>query len=481
LATLLGSWQSRSRPAYQDLADAVRTLVVDSRLGVHCRLPAERILAQALGVSRTTVAAAYESLRAEGFLVSRRGAGSWTALPTVSGALEPTRFAAGVEVVTGATSTVLDLAVASIPAPPDHLLAAVEEATADLQRYLGANTYDARGLIGLRRAIADRYEARGLPTTPDQILITNGAQHAWDLSLRLLVGPGDRVVVEQPSYPVALDAIGRNGGRVVPVGMLPDRWNIEVLEATFHQSAPRLAFLMPDFQNPTALVMPDDDRAAVARMARRFDGHVAIDETAVDLLLDPEMQMPGPFARHDRDGRVLTIGSLSKSVWGGLRVGWVRATAPMVHRLAAVRASNDMASPVLEQLLALRLLDRLDEILALRRSELILQRDALVAELRFACPQWKFTLPRGGLSLWIELEAPISSRLVALAAGEGVRLASGPRFGMDGTLERFLRLPFSLPVATLQEAVRRIAVANERLGLGVPVAPVAEPPADIVA
>jgi DNA-binding transcriptional MocR family regulator len=126
----------------------------------------------------------------------------------------------------------------------------------------------------------------------------------------------------------------------------------------------------------------------------------------------------------------------------------------------------DMAGPVLDQLVAVALLRRAPEIVTARRMQLRQQRDALVEALRRELPTWRFTVPDGGVTLWVELDAPISSALARAAEAFGVRLAPGPRFGLDGTLERFLRLPFTLPPAELEEAVSRIVAARDDLHRG---------------
>jgi DNA-binding transcriptional MocR family regulator len=137
----------------------------------------------------------------------------------------------------------------------------------------------------------------------------------------------------------------------------------------------------------------------------------------------------------------------------------VRASAELVGRLAALRASIDMAGPVLDQLVAATLFERLDEIAERRVAELLPCRDALVAALRSQLPQWRFAVPQGGLSLWAELDAPLSTPLTLLAGQSGVLVVPGSRFGVDGTLERFLRVPFALPPGRIVEAVRRLATA----------------------
>ena len=173
--------------------------------------------------------------------------------------------------------------------------------------------------------------------------------------------------------------------------------------------------------------------------------------------------MPPPVAVFDRHSRVVSIGGMSKAYWGGLRIGWVRASAPLVQRLAALRVGVDMASPVLEQLVAVHLLADAGRIVAERRGQLAFRRDTLVAALGEMLPEWRFVTPSGGVTLWAELDGPISSALARAAEDVGVRLAPGPRFGLDGTLERFIRLPFTLSPDDLTEAVRRIASVRHDL------------------
>ena len=468
LATLLGDWRSgQPSPAYAALARALSVLVLDGRLPLNCRLPSERDLAAALELSRTTVTAGYDTLRAAGFLVSRRGSGSWTALPPRQTMPATGGFAPAVAV--GAPDDLIDLASAAPAAPADAVLTATRHALDDLPRHLDDDGYDPVGLLPLRAAVAERYARRGLPTTPDQIMVTSGALHALDLVLRLLAGPGDRVLTDAPTYPTALDAMRGAGARLVPVGLTGAGWNVDMLTAALRQTAPRLGYLTADFHNPTGHVMTDGERATVVAAAGRAGTTLVVDESFVELAYDDE-PLPAPVGSYDRDGRVITVGSLSKPFWGGLRVGWVRAGADLVRRLAAARAAADMASPVLEQLVAIRLLEMADEVLPARRRLFAERRDALAAALHRELPQWRFLLPRGGLALWVELDAPVSTALAVVAGQHGVRLAAGPRFGLDGTPERFLRLPFTQPPELLDAAAVRLAAARARIA-GAPAAP----------
>ncbi|MEV4809975.1 PLP-dependent aminotransferase family protein [Micromonospora avicenniae] len=458
LARLLGQWHSlpgrRRSPDYAALAAAVRGLLADGRLPLGVRLPAERELAQALKISRTTVTAAYRQLRESGHLASRRGAGSWTMLPgnhrvTSSGLWTPQDDV-----------DMIDLGVAALAAPAE-LVPAARAAAEDLPRYLGGAGYHPTGIVELREAVARGYTDRGLPTSPDQIMVTSGTQHALDLVLRLAVSPGAGVLVESPTYPNALAALAARRARIATHGLASDGagWDADLLLGSIRQGRPKLAYLIPEFQNPTGHLMAADLRERVVAAAHAAGTDLVVDESFVDLPLDGT-PLPPPVATFDRHSRVISIGGMSKPYWGGLRIGWVRASAPQVQRLAAARVGVDMASPVLDQLVAVHLLAEAPAIVAERRAQLTVQRDALLGALAERLPDWRVTVPRGGVTLWAELDGPISSALARAAEEVGVRLAPGPRFGLDGTLERFLRLPFTLPAAELVDAVGRIAAVR---------------------
>jgi DNA-binding transcriptional MocR family regulator len=460
LARLLGQWHSlpgRHRsPDYAALGGAVRGLLADGRLPLGVRLPAERELSEALGISRTTVSAAYRALRETGHLTSRRGAGSWTTLPQGHRVAQSGLWAAGDE------NDIIDLGVAASPAP-DELVPAARAAVDDLPRYLGSAGYHPTGLVELREAVAAGYTARGVATSAEQILITAGTQQALDLVLRLSVPAGAPVLVEAPTYPNALAALSARRARISTHGLdTATGWDGEMLLGALRQGRPRVAYVIPEFQNPTGHLMDAGLRERLVAATHSAGTELIVDESFVDLQLDGD-EMPPPVAVFDRHSRVVSIGGMSKGFWGGLRIGWVRASAPLVQRLAAIRVGVDMASPVLEQLVGVRLLAQAPQILAERRSRLRERRDVLAASLRELLPEWTFTLPRGGASLWAELDGPISSALARAAEDVGVRLAPGPRFGLDGTLERFLRLPFTLPPDELTEAVRRIASVRHDL------------------
>lgn len=461
LDAVLGAWQ-RPGPAYVALADALRAAILSGAVPLSTRLPSERELADAAGVSRTTTTATYDLLRDEGYLVSRRGSGTVTTLPSGPGARVSMAESVGHE------PGVVDLAMAA-PSAPSSLHGAYLAALDALPRHLSGTGYSPLGLPVLREAVARWYTDRGTPTSPDQVLITTGAQQAIHLLVTAHAGPGDRVVVEHPTYPHAIDVVRSVGARPVPVPSGGSGLDIDLLESTLRQVSPRLVYLIPHHRNPTGTSLDDEERAQVRALARRYRTAIVGDEVLTELTLDGPA--PGSYAGDGTaSAYVVSIGSASKSYWGGLRVGWVRAHPDLVARLASTRAHTDIGTAVLEQLVVAELLAQPSDLLARRRTELRARRDLLVGLLLDQLPSWSFDVPVGGLSLWVDLGAPVSSALAAISTRHGVRVVPGTAFGVDGSFERNLRLPYTTSPDDLRRAVAGLAAAWAGLGVTAPVA-----------
>lgn len=442
-------------PAYAGLADALVVAIGDGRIPLGARLPSERELTDVLGVSRTTVTRAYARLCELGYAAARRGAGTFAQVP---GGRSRAHDRALMPRVDGADMVDLNCAAAS--APPG-LATAYAQAVAELPAYFGGHGYYPAGLPGLQEAIAASFEARGLPTSPDQIMVTPGALTAAAVVAQAFGGRGARVLVESPVYPNAVDAIRHAGARLVASPVDPGGWDLDAVAATLRQTRPGLAYLIPDFQNPTGHVMTAEQRERLAASLAQAGTVAVVDEAHQALELDGGA-MPPPFATFAPG--TITVGSASKSFWGGLRLGWIRAPRERMEQLTAARVRLDLGAPVLEQLVLARLLSDPEPVLAAHRARLREQRDSLVAALRAELPDWDFHLPSGGLALWCRLPQGSATRIAAEAERRGTVVAPGPVFAVGGGLDSFVRVPWTRPPDELRRAVGALAGAVDAVG-----------------
>ncbi|MFB4351167.1 PLP-dependent aminotransferase family protein [Microbacterium sp. CR_7] len=423
-----------------ELADRIRALILDGRITVGERLPSERALAIELRRSRSTTTRVYGLLEADGFVSRVHGGGTRAALPH-SDTVIPTVD----------DETMIDLSIASMDSTPG-LYDATVRSLPRLATLRGTSGYSLQGLPELRDAVAQRFSARGVPTTTEQIIITSGALNALNLVLATLNRRGDRALVEQPTFPHALEAIHRHGYRMLPTPVDHDGWDERHVTDTLLQGRPHIAYLIPDFHNPTAATLPESARARIATTARNVGTHVIVDETTAELDIDREWT-PTPLAAFSPE--VITVGSMSKIAWGGLRIGWIRAERSLVTRLLAVRPSFELGTALLEQCIAFELLQDMPALTAHIRSRL---RDGRSAVARGVADLDGVDMPPtpGGLSAWLDLGAPVSTALSLAARARGLVVPPGPRFAMGGVLERRLRIPITLPP-------ERTALAMERL------------------
>ena len=251
-------------------------------------------------------------------------------------------------------------------------------------------------------------------------MVTTGALHAIGLILATYVQPGDRVLVEQPTYHGALSAITTAGARPVPVAIADDGWELGAMHAAMRQLAPSLAYLVPDNHNPTGLTLNAEARKRLAHIISETRTRTIVDETMTEVWLDEPVPPPLAAAMTTRRDLVLTIGSMSKSFWGGLRIGWIRAERSTLATIAALRPAIDMGTAILEQLAAARLLAVADDVLPERREILRARRALLLSLLRQHLPDWRPGPGDGGVSLWVRLPAPMSSALSAAASRLGL-------------------------------------------------------------
>lgn len=452
LATLIS--QFPRKPAYRGLRQVLQELIGDGRIPLGTRLPSERAVSQALAVSRNTVTRAYADLVAAGFATARQGAGTFAAVPDERRRAHEHSLRS---IATGqAPAHTIDLNCAATAAIPG-LASAYERALERLPGYLGSDGHRPTGLPTLRALIAQMYARRGLPTDPEQIMVTSGALAGTAVVARALSRPGDRVMVESPVYPNVIEALRLGGARLVasPMGdaLGEDGWDLDGIEATLRQTRPHLAYLIPDFQNPTGFLMRDDQRARYAAALYATRTTAVVDESLHAIAL-ADVGMPLPFAAHAPG--TITIGSVSKLLWSGLRVGWIRAPHDLIDRLIKARLQFDLGTALFDQLVVTELLDD-SKVVAMRRAQLRQRRDALAHAIGERLPDWRFRLPEGGMTLWLRLPGGSATQFAGHLETVGVHVPSGPRFSVEGGHDQWLRIPYVRPEEELVEAVQRIA------------------------
>jgi DNA-binding transcriptional MocR family regulator len=455
LVSGIGAWTKRAGPRYERLAEAIGDLIVREASPPGCRLPPERELAALLGLSRGTVVAAYGALADRGVVTRRQGSGTRVAGdPAPAPPDAPRHLYAQLGRFLGAPPPQIDLAFG---APyVDDLVWQLQSRVADVMRGgAPAHGYAPLGLPVLREGIAARMTADGTPTDVDQVLITSGAQGAIALLTGMLVRPGDRVVVEAPTYPGAVELFSRAGASIVALerdhtGPRPDdlRHALRAMGAAF-------VFLVPTCHNPTGTVMHEQRRRELLRICREHDATVIEDVTTSEVLFDGDP--PPALSALDTDQRVITVGSFSKVLWGGMRVGWIAGPRSLILRLGRLKAARDLGSGLLDQAAVVAALGDLDEIIVERRRSARERHDHLLAELQSRLPEWQVPAARGGYSLWIRLPSGTGDELAAAAMTRGVAIASGSNSGPDDRFLDHVRLCYPAPPELLSEAAVRLA------------------------
>jgi DNA-binding transcriptional MocR family regulator len=461
LAALGGRWAEGSGPLYERLAAAIRAAIARGDVPLGSSLPAERRLAAVVGVSRTTAVTAYARLVDAGVVERRQGAGTRVVAGANPGSLRAARLgrigrSAVIRSLIEGAGDAIDLTAAALPMNPvvdRELLTAVAEDMLDPRHGLG---YHPLGLSQLREALAAHITGWGLPTTADQVIVTAGSQQALALTTTLFLEPGDVAVVEQPTYVGTLDAVAAVGARLAAAPMDEHGVRTDELEAVMRREGARMAYLVPTHHNPTGTTLPLLRRRAVARIARRLHVPVIEDCTHVDIELG--VTPPPPIAACG-DGPVITVGSLSKLFWGGLRIGFIRGDEETLGRLVRLKVAADHGPSMPSQLIATAALARAAAAREERRRQV---GDALVrleALLAAHLPDWRWRRPDGGLSLWPDLAGVDADALAQVALRHGVAIVPGPTCTADGAMRDRIRLPIVRDPDTMELGIERLAAA----------------------
>jgi DNA-binding transcriptional MocR family regulator len=478
LIDLLGPWASGSDPLNEQLAAAIARAIERGDLAAGSRLPSERELAVALGLSRTTIVLAYGRLRDAGLVRSRQGSGTRVVGSTrtgrpISGLVQPYILADRprpesppvglMGIVPGwlpgePDERMIEMTIGALRGGPVVLEATRRMTEDDLPGLLDDFGYRPVGLPSLRQEIASLFDELGVPTDPAQILVTSGAQQAIDLVAHEIVGRDGIVALENPTYVGAVDAFRAAAGRMIPVPGDEHGMRTDLAAAAVASTAVRAVFVVPTYQNPTGTVLPEERRRALARLAAD-SGTLVVEDLTPDVGLGRDV--PPPIAAFDRVGRVLTIGSLSKVGWGGLRVGWIRAPKALMSGLISRKTITDHGTSTLVQAIGRRVLQHRDELAQQTLIEAASRASIVVGAIRELLPDWELNEPRGGLSIWVRLPGADASEFARVAAEHGVVVRPGPFFSADGGCREYLRLAVGEEPERLREGIRRLAAAWE--------------------
>jgi DNA-binding transcriptional MocR family regulator len=477
--------RDRPVPLARQIQAHLERLIAEGLLGPGVKLPATRELAHSLRVNRATVALAYEELVAAGLARAHVGQGTfvagepggraaavplqpapidWPSLLSrsarVTAADEERRRALGTANGAGAG------AISFAGGMPDSTLFPTDA----FRRVLNGVVRDegeallqysaVGGYTPLRRYLAGYLLRFGVEARAEEILIVNGSQQGFDLIARTLVDPGDLVAIEQPTYAGAMQSFRSFGARLVPVewdaaGPRPD-----VFERLCERQAPKLFYCQPSAHNPTGLTLePEIARRLLAAATRH---QVPIVEDGFDGSLHYGPRPATPLKAADRGGVVIYIGTFSKILFPGLRLGWLVAPPAVMERLHAAKQLADLHTSALLQAAVHRFCERrlLERHVVRVTAEYARRRTLLLAALRRRMPEGvSWTEPHGGFSLLLTLPPGLTAAgLLPAALERGVAFTPGPAFFLDGAGERTLRLAFSsVAAARIDEGVRRLA------------------------
>lgn len=475
-------------PLYQQIETHLRQAILSGRLPAGTRLPATRQLADELGLSRITVKNAYRGLESDGLIATREGSGTYVAPPDLHPARRQTEAAVSwplwqQEIRAGVESHRETPLRSTHPAPiaftgvGDPLQFPIRDFYKAVQTVMHRDGIAALeygdfdgGYPPLRATITNVLASQGIQTLPQNILITSGSQQALALACQVLLEPGDAVLVEKPTYNFALELFRALGLKIAGIPLDGHGMQVDLLETHLQQHHPKLIYTIPNFQNPSGACLSGARRRQLLALADRYNVPILEDDFAGDLRYDGRAQ-PAIKAL-DPGGRVLYVGTFSKMLMPGLRVGFLAAEGPVFERLVHSKRVNDLTTSSLVQR-ALDLYVTVGRYQAhLRRScrAYRKRRDAMLAAVNQHLPAGvHLDPPQGGLFLWLRLPENLSSlRLLPLALEEGVEFAPGSRFfPIPAEGERYLRLNFATRTPEdIEEGMRRLGTALQRLEAG---------------
>jgi len=474
-------------PIYQQIENHLRQAILSGSMPADTRLPSARQLARDLGVNRITIENAYSALEANGLVFSRMGSGTYvlpihplpavTQKPNDSWPLWQTNLRDVIVYPELADDVLIDSEhshpISFASGISDSRLFPAEEFRKVLQTVMRRDQIDAldygerRGYGPLREGIAQILASQGLQTHPENILITAGSQQAIFLASQVLLNPNDVVLVEDPTYPAAIDLFRTLGFQVVGIPVDSEGMQVELLEKLLQQHHPKLIYTIPNFHNPTGTCLNSARRRELIDLAGKYNVPILEDDFVGDLRYEGHTQ---PSLKSlDPGGRVIYVSTFSKMLMPGLRVGFLVADGPVNEHLLHFKGLSDLATSTLIQ-------RALDAYMTVGRYQTYLhrscqvfrkRRDTMVDAIeRHMTPNISFEIPKGGLFIWLKLPKSVSSsELLINSSREGVTFSPGKVFFIDGESgEDWIRLNFaSQPLEDIEEGIKRLGSALTKM------------------
>jgi DNA-binding transcriptional MocR family regulator len=463
----------------QQLADRFTAAIDSGELEPGEKLPTTRALAAEAGVNHLTAARVYRRLAETGYVTATVGRGTFVRTLAPAAAEErgddwqvyvlpdrPLSYAD--QVLEDAFRMPSEPGIISLstgfPARETYPTKELSKIAAGVFQRRGGEALDyvtAEGLPELREQLAVRGRMAGWASDAEEIVVTSGARQALDLTARALLDPGDVAVIESPTFVGSLSSLRGTGARVIGVPYGPEGLDLDALEQVLARHEVKVVALQTASQNPTGNDMSPERRERLARLATERNFFIVEDGVYADLRYDGH---PGQPLRELAPGHVIYLSSLSKTVGGGLRIGWVAARGPVLERIAHLKLEADFFTAVPTQIIAAEFLENGDYDGLLKTSSEFYRerRDSLMDSLeRHLAGEYRAAAPRGGHHVWVTLNRAVDERsFYAEAVRHGVTYVPGATVVPDRPLETSLRLSFSMvDPPELDEGVRRIARA----------------------
>jgi DNA-binding transcriptional MocR family regulator len=479
--------KGRKTPAYRQIYEQVKSQIRLGELVSGDILPPERKLAELLGVNRTTVLNAYRELKADGLIASHVGQGTivcagdainetnvitipraneppWQQLFSTSSAAFESHILKDLltlanrkDIITFATG------IASADSGPLEIFRGIEKKILEEKDLRGLLHAPTEGFFSFRMKLCQMMQRRGVSADPEEVMVVSGSQQGIDILARVLLDPGDVVVVEDPSYFPAITAFRAAGARVIAIPLDSDGMRADLLEEALQRYRPKLIYTIPTHQNPTGIDMSLSRRRELISLSNRYRTLILEDDAYGELCY--EGTPPPTLKSMDTEGYVIYLSTFSKAVYSGLRIGWMIAHKRLIQRCVSAKQTMDLHSASLSQWVFEPFLGRdFANHVEKMRDEYRQKRDLMTDSLeRYAPPGCSWNRPSGGYYIWMTLPRDTDiGLLVKKASEQGVAFVPGYAFYLDNRSTNELRLNFTgASMTDIPEGIRRLCFAIE--------------------